>query len=169
MDAKTGELIYPNRKTILNPADIKKEKMDLPDGFQSNVSSSSSNMTFSDSLLNEPESPNPNNLVSESMIAEIDKIIGNTATSPPSQSKNKTETTSKDASQEEPYFEAANSPQKSIQNDLQLPSRISAAKRSPNTSGGDDQEIDLQLGKDYYMDGRNTRFCQLPLRGDFEL
>ena len=25
------------------------------------------------------------------------------------------------------------------------------------------------LGKDYYIDGRNTRFCQLPLRGDIKL
>ena len=144
MDAKTGKLMYPNGKPCLNPGDIKKEKMDLPVGFQSNVSSGR-NMTFSDSLLHEPESPNPDNFVSESMIAEIDDIIGNTAISSP-QSKTETGTTSKDASQEEACFETANNPQKSIQNDSQPPSRISAAKRSPSTSGGDDQEIDLQLG-----------------------
>ena len=77
MDAKTGELIYPNRKTILKPDDIKKEKMDLQVGLQSNA------LTFSDSLLHEPESPNPDDLVSESMIAEIDDIIGNMAISTP--------------------------------------------------------------------------------------
>ena len=144
IDANTGKLTVKGQP-CLNPADIKKEKIDLSVGFQSNVGSGI-NMTFSDSLLHEPESPNPDNLVSESMIAEIDDIIGNTAISTP-QSKTETGTTSKDTSQEETCFETANSPQKSIQNDSQPPSRISAAKRSPSTSGGDDQEIDLQLGE----------------------
>ena len=135
IDANTGELTKKGQP-CLNTADIKKEKIDLSVGFQSN-------MTFSDSLLHEPESPNPNNLVSESMIAEIDDIIGNTAISTP---QTETETTPKNASQEETCFETANSPQKSIHYDSQPPSRISAAKRSPSTSGGDDQEIDLQLG-----------------------
>ena len=137
IDANTGKLTKKGQPCF-NTKEKKKEKIDLSVGFQSN-------MTFSDSLLHEPESPNPDNLVSESMIAEIDDIIGNTAISTP-QSKAESETTSKDASHEETCFETAKSPQESIQNDLQPPSRISAAKRSPSTSGGDDQEIDLQLG-----------------------
>ena len=29
------------------------------------------------------------------------------------------------------------------------------------------KELLLVIGKDYYIDGRNTRFCQWPLRGGF--